>query len=583
MLKKLIRQLLVIQILSAIAVNMGTLINSFMIAHFLGIDSMSAYGYGLPVLMIFIAISLMLTAGAQVLSGRTLGMGDKDGTNAYFSAAMVASLVFSLIGTAIVYLFTDQICTSLGAGAPTPDNTVFYLTKDYLRGFSIGASFFMIQQTLIPFLQMSGGRRQILVSNMAMIAGNIALCLLNFYVLKMGIFGMGLSYALSYLIGIIPQLIFMIRKQGIFRFNILLVDVIKCLQLVKEGFPLLINKICLSVLPIIINILLTIHGGSVAVAAFSVINSIGNILSSPAIGINAVTLAMASMFYGDRDKKSLTKSMKIILRYAWILLLFVCAGMVIFARPVVRLFIDDMSALELTVTGVIIYTLSVIPDATVSALKNFYQGINHKKLTTVICVVQNLVSKGIIAYVFSILWGVNGIWFCLVCGEMLTLILIYIYAAIVNHKLILKPEDVLLVSKEFSDEDYKCYDTTITLSDEVISTSKASFAFCKDNGLPEKSSYAIALAIEELSNNIVTYGFKDNKKNNSIDVRVLISSDETVLRIRDNCDNFDPVKYVELHQTDDPLAHIGIRLVKNLVKEITYENSFGLNNLLIKM
>ena len=585
MLKKLIRQLLFIQIISAVAVNLGSLINSYMIVHFLGIDSMSAYGYGAPVLMIFLAISQMLTAGAQILSGRTLGMGDKEGTNAYFSSSIGASIIFSLIGTTIIFLFTDQICSVIGAGAPTPDNTVFYLTKDYLRGFAIGASAFMVQQTMFPFLQMSGGRKQILVSNATTIISNIILCLLNVYIFKMGIFGMGLSYALSYLIGFIPQLIYMIRKQSIFRFKISLVRVMNCLQLIKQGSPLLVNRVCISLLPIIINILLTSYGGSFSVAAYSVINTIIHMLTSIAVGVNAVTLALSSMFYGDKDKKSLTESMRIILTYTMIILTVVSIVMFILARPIVSIFIDDVSAMEITVMGLMIHLPSLIPDALVSATKNFYQGINHGKLTSLICFLQNLMLKAVVAYAAGMIWGLNGIWACFLCGETLTLIFVIIYAAVYNHKFSLRLDDILLISEEFADADYKCYDSIITSSEEVLAASEQALSFCKENGLSNSSGLAISLAIEELGNNIITYGFKDikNNKDTNIAVRILISKDETLLRIRDNCDSFDPIKYIELHQTDDPSSHIGIRLVKNLVKEITYENSFGLNNLLIKM
>ena len=88
----------------------------------------------------------------------------------------------------------------------------------------------------------------------------------------------------------------------------------------------------------------------------------------------------------------------------------------------------------------------------------------------------------------------------------------------------------------------------------------------------------IALAIEEIGNNIFAYGFTDNRTHN-IDIRLVIKEEITFLRIRDNCQSFDPVKYVELHQNDDPASHIGIRMVMKIVKEARYENSFGLNNL----
>ena len=63
----------------------------------------------------------------------------------------------------------------------------------------------------------------------------------------------------------------------------------------------------------------------------------------------------------------------------------------------------------------------------------------------------------------------------------------------------------------------------------------------------------------------------------------MINKDSTILCIKDNCSKFDPIKYMELHQDDDPFAHLGIRMIMKLVKDANYSNSFGLNNLLLEL
>ena len=62
-------------------------------------------------------------------------------------------------------------------------------------------------------------------------------------------------------------------------------------------------------------------------------------------------------------------------------------------------------------------------------------------------------------------------------------------------------------------------------------------------------------------------------------IRKCSEEDRQIIRIRDNCINFDPVKYMELHKSSDPTAHIGLRLVLSMVKDSSYVNSLGLNNL----
>ena len=84
MIRKLFRQMLVTQILSAMTVMLCMLVDSMMIGRFLGVDSMTAYGLANPVLLIFAAYGAMLSAGIQVMCGKTMGVGDREGTNACF-------------------------------------------------------------------------------------------------------------------------------------------------------------------------------------------------------------------------------------------------------------------------------------------------------------------------------------------------------------------------------------------------------------------------------------------------------------------------------------------------------------------
>ena len=95
-------------------------------------------------------------------------------------------------------------------------------------------------------------------------------------------------------------------------------------------------------------------------------------------------------------------------------------------------------------------------------------------------------------------------------------------------------------------------------------------------------SFLVGLCIEEICCNIVSYGFQDRKKH-SVDVRLVFRDGSGLIRIRDNCAQFNPVHYIELHRHDDPTAHLGIRLVMAEAKEAIYLNSYGLNNLTLQL
>ena len=127
--------MLVTQIVSSMTVTLCMLIDSIMIGRFLGVDSMSAYGLASPLLLIFAAFGSLISSGVQVMCGKTVGLGDREATDAVYSASVFLAGTVSAVGLALVFLFLQPLTTLLGAGKPGPDNQVFDLTRDYITGF----------------------------------------------------------------------------------------------------------------------------------------------------------------------------------------------------------------------------------------------------------------------------------------------------------------------------------------------------------------------------------------------------------------------------------------------------------------
>lgn len=578
MIKKLFRQMLLTQILSAMTVTLCMLIDSIMIGRFLGIESMSAYGYSTPVLLVFAAVGSMISAGVQVMCGRTMGSGDKEGTNACFTVSVALTAIFSIVGMAAVLIFTDPLCTLLGAGENTPDNTVFALTRDYLRGFIIGAPAFMAAQIMVPYMQMSGSRTRLVVAVIAMTLGDVLFDILNVFVIKQGTFGMGLASSLSYYIAFVIGVIYFFKKECIFKFKLALFKFRICVRLMKDGVPTLVNQVSLVLLTLLLNQLLTNLGGSTAVAAYSVISTVGNICYSFSSGVAAVALTLSSIFYADEDKPTLTELVRVMLKNAVLICAVVTAVIVLAAKPLVMLFIQDMSAVDMAITGLRLFVLSLVPCALNTTLKNYYQGVERVGLTLTISVMQNFALTALGAFVISRFAGVTGVWLGFLTGEGLTFIFICIYVFVKRGSRRFGVQSFSLIPEDFGAADDCCLDVSVTAAEDVVTVSKQASDFCKEKGLAKRTGSLMALAVEEMSNNIIEYGFADGRKH-SIDIRIVVSEGETILRIRDNCIGFDPVKYLELHQGDDPVAHIGIKMVMKLVKDANYVNSLGLNNL----
>ncbi|HAE52290.1 MAG TPA: hypothetical protein DCG30_03445 [Ruminococcus sp.] len=582
MIKKLFRQMLATQIVSAMTVTICMLIDIIMIGRFLGVPSMSAYGFATPILLVFAAVGSMISAGIQVMCGQTMGVGDKKGTYACYTISVIAAATVSIVGTAAVIIFTNPICTMLGAGEPGPDNEVFGLTRDYLRGFIIGAPAFIMAQIMVPYMQMSGSRARLVAAVIAMTVGDIVLDILNVKVFHWGTFGMGLASSLSYYIAAIIGIIYFFKKDCIFKFRLNLFSLKRCIQLLHDGIPTLVNQISLVFLTLLLNFLLRQTGGEVAVAAYSVISTVGNLCYSFSTGIAAVALTLATILYVDSDKSGLKQLVDTMVFYSITICSVVTVVFIIAAKWLVPLFTEDAEAGRIAVSGLKLFVLSLVPCALNTSFKNYYQGINHVSHTMVISFFQNFLFTGISSFVLSRFLSVKGVWLGFVCGELLTFIFISIYATIKNKKSEFGLMAYSLLDSDFGIPDEDVFESSVECAEDILTASQEASDFCKKKGISSKVRMLISLCIEEMSNNIVKHGFKGRKDHN-IDIKVMIRDGSPTLRIRDNCAKFDPVKYVKMQNEEDAVAHIGLRMVMKLVKEANYVNSLGLNNLTLKL
>ena len=582
MIRKIFRQMLAAQILSAMTVMLCMLVDSIMIGRFLGVDSMSAYGLANPVLLVFAAYGTMLSAGIQVMCGRTMGAGDREGTDACFSASAVMALSVALAGTVLVLLFLTPLCTLLGAGKPGAD-PVFILTKDYLRGFIVGAPAFITAQIMVPFMQISGNRTRLALAVVLMTLSDVAFDLLNVFVFHGGTFGMGLASSFSYYIALAVALPYFFSKKCMFRLKLKAVTRRVCGEILKYGVPTVINALAMVVLVFTLNKVLLSVGGKGAVASYSVISTVGNICYSFSSGAGSVALLLAAIFYSDEDRTAIHSLVRTMSVYSVVMDIVVILAVLPLAPALVGLFLEDLSAKDLAVRGLRLFSFSLLPCSLNSTFKNYYQGIGRVRLTELISVLQNMAFPVLAALVLSGFLGTDGVWLCFLFGESLTLAVICFIVWRKNRRVSVSAEDFALLPESFGVAAGDTLEMTVKSQAEAADASVRAAEFCKAHGESARNSMLISLCVEEMVNNIVEHGFREDKTYQSVDIRILFKGSEKVIRIRDNCITFDPVEYLKLHETDDPAAHIGIRMVMKMVRHANYVNSLGLNNLTLTL
>lgn len=561
-------------ILTNLATLLCMLIDSLMISRYLGVNAIAAYGFAAPVILVFTAVGSMLSGGIQIVCGRTMGRGDREGSDRCFSTTIVLCALVAVLMTALAYAFLPGICTLLGAGRP--GDPVYRMTKDYLTGILPGVPLFVFVIMMAPYLAMCGKRGMLTAAVVSMTAADVLFDTLNVFVFRGGMLGMGLASSAGYLTAFLFIPVFLFGRGCSFSFSFSRVRAKVCGLVLKAGVPAVLSQLCLVVLTYGMNAILKSIGGTDAVAAYSVISTVGNFSYALGGGIGSVALMLGSVMYGEQNRDGL----KTVLKCAFweSICLSVPVTVLVFAAAplLVRLFLTDAGTLNtVTRTGMRLFILC-IPFSTVNAsVKNYANGVGHPVLTQLISALQNLILPLLFAFTLSRMIRLNGAWLSFVCGETLTLALYLVYVRLRYGRIGL--DSLTLLPDGFGPDPSCCMDLLISTKEQAAQASEKVRSFARQQGKSERDSMLLSLCTEEILMNVVSHG------GGSAELRVIVGKEETLLRFRDDSGRFDSVEYARLHRDEDPTAHIGLRMVMKMVSDAVYVDSMGLNNLTLKI
>jgi serine/threonine-protein kinase RsbW len=96
--------------------------------------------------------------------------------------------------------------------------------------------------------------------------------------------------------------------------------------------------------------------------------------------------------------------------------------------------------------------------------------------------------------------------------------------------------------------------------------------FLEAHGVPDRATYAINLAIDELVVNVIRYAYVDDETH-LIDVALTIEGEQIILRIVDDGRPFDPRRgpSLDLHAEDRGVGGLGLILVLDMVDLLNYQ------------
>ena len=564
---RLFIKLLPVQILLAVASGLSGVINGLIIGNFYSVSAMSALGLVTPMIGFLSSLASIVSGGLGIVSGLFMGSGETKKLNTAFSNAIITLVCSGIVITIFVNVFANNLAILFGASAETINNTV-----TYIRSISIGITPLIILPSMMTFLQMNNKSFISLFSTVLLAILNASFDLINVMYIKAGIAGIGLASALSNYITLLFVIIYFIIHKNIANFSIKEFDPKMIGKILMYGFPASLAGILYSTRNIFINKAAFLVGGDNAVNALAILGSCGIFFDAFNIGLSTTLAMLVSVFIGERNSTSLKTVFKVDLCF---IILFSVFKLIVgygFGDSIAKLFGARENVIPLCHQLIIYYCWSAPLNFINQIFISVYQSLGRVKTCSVIYLFNCLLIPIFSCFVLSKFFGIEAVWFCYTLPEIITFLVIILVGIIKKKGPITSIDDLLFLGKDFDTSNK--ISISITQVDEAVNIAKSIEDLCLEKGIDARRSRLAGLCIE--------HGFIKDDIENSLDIFAVVENDEITLKLRDNCIPFDPQTKLQMY-TDDPEKNIGIKMVSKIAKKMSYQTTFGLNVLTIKL
>lgn len=371
--------------------------------------------------MILSTVGFMFGTGGSAIVAKTLGEGDRDKGNEYFSLFVYVAAALGVVFAALGIAFIRPIAALLGAEGEMLENAVLY-ARIILLALPFNVLQLLFQSFCVAAEKPKLGLTVTMLSGLTNMILDAVLVILLPQEHKLA--GAAVATALSQAVGGAVPLIYFARendsilKLGRSRFNGRVI-----LKACTNGSSEFMSNISMSLVGMLYNIRLLKYAGEDGIAAYGVMMYVSMIFSAAFIGYSIGTAPVVGYHDGAKNYAEL----KGLLRKSLIIIGVFGIAMVlsaeVLATPLAKTFVSyDAELMEMTVSGFRIFALSFIFMGYAVYASGFFTALNDGVTSAIISFLRTLVFQVAAVLLLPLIWEIDGVWISIVVAELMAVI-----------------------------------------------------------------------------------------------------------------------------------------------------------------
>ena len=391
------------------------IVDGLCVSNFVGKTAFAAVNLIMPVPMLVGSVGFMLGTGGSAIVGITLGEGDREKADRYFSFFVWTALLAGIVLAAVGVLIVRPAAALLGAEGEMLDYAVRYgrLLMACLPAFilqNLFQSFFVTAEKPhlgFAFTVAAGGT-------------NMVLDVLLVGMLHGGVEGAAIATFISQVVGgVLPLFYFLSRRStssihlGRTQWNS---GVIRSACI--NGSSELMTNLSMSLVNILYNYQLLRFAGENGVAAYGVIMYAAFLFAAVFVGYAVGSAPIVSYHYGARNHAELNNLYSKSLRLIGVMAVLMTALSMVLIPYVARIFVGyDAELLALTNHAFRVYALHFFLMGFNVYASSFFTALGDGVTSALISFLRTLLFQLLALILLPLVLGIEGVWLAVTVAE----------------------------------------------------------------------------------------------------------------------------------------------------------------------
>ena len=399
-------------------------VDGLFVSNFAGKTAFAAINLVMPFIMVLGGIGFMIGTGGTALVSKTLGEGQQEEANRYFSMMILFTALLGVLLAVFGVVCMRPVAQFLGA---TPE-----MLDDCVRYGRIVIAFtgaFMLQNVFQSFLIAAEKPKLGLAATVAAGVTNMALDALFVAGFRWGIAGAAIATGLSQCVGgLFPLAYFLRPNTSRLRLVKTRLELRPMLNACGNGSSELMSNISSSIVSMVYNFQLLKYLGEDGVSAYGVLMYVQFVFVAIYIGYSIGCAPIVGFHYGAQNHPELKNMlrMSVILMSASGVVLTVLAR--VLAAPLAKIFVGyDEGLFTLTCHAFRLFSFAFLFAGFNIFASSFFTALGNGRISAAISFLRTLVFQTSSVILLPLLLGVDGIWYAITAAEILATLISIIF------------------------------------------------------------------------------------------------------------------------------------------------------------